>query len=790
MINLNNKNICENCFAEISSEPCPFCGYSKAAAAELPNIMNPGTILLGKYIVGKTIGVGGFGITYLGYDAVNAKKIAIKEFFPQSVVCRDNDSVTVRLSSADSADYFENGKQKFYDEAKLVSRFNGNPNIVSVYEFFYENNTAYFAMEYLEGRDLKHYIQDGGGRISEGEMLTILNEITTALMAAHSANVLHRDISPDNIYICDDRTIKLIDFGAARQYSSEQSKSMSVILKQGFAPLEQYQKRGKQGPWTDIYALGATAYYALTGVILDDPISRLENDSLSTAAELGINENFYTIITKCIKLQIAERYSNIFELKNDLNALKIEPLPLVITQNENKPTNSVPISAAPAETMVTRLQTAAQPSIVPVESAGDNQKPSSKSRKKAVIIGASTVTVAAAVIIGAVAITSNKGNDVPVMDGGEQDTLISQEVSVSSQPEAGLPSVTTPQPEETIHPETMPEPVETQPSEIMPQPVETQPSETMPQPVETKPPVTTPQSVETTPPETMPQPVETQPAVTSTTSTTPAPVTEAPAEEPTAEELEEKANNYYNNGEYKKAMKYYKQAAELGSGNAMDAIGLMYRDGVGISLDYNQAFSWFNKAYKAGNISGTHNLGYCYYHGLGVDVDYDKAMELFKIAADGKSIYAYGALGECYYNGTGVAQNYTTAFKWLKKAFDGGNYYTGEYLGNCYLDGLGTAVDYERAIEVYSICIPVLNEPANAMCNLGWCYDQLNDADNAFKWYKKSADAGCVTAMTNTGICYYDGYGTASDHEKAEYYLKLAAGYGDANAQQCLDELF
>lgn len=170
---------------------------------------------------------------------------------------------------------FKSGAERFYEEAKLVSRFNGNPNIVAVHEFFYENDTVYFAMEYLSGHTLKEHIQKQG-TLNAGQVLYIAQNVSNALMAAHSASVLHRDISPDNIMLCDNGEVKIIDFGAARQVVAEHSQSFSVILKPGFAPLEQYRKKGKQGAWTDIYSLGATLYYALTGEIPDDPMSRQE----------------------------------------------------------------------------------------------------------------------------------------------------------------------------------------------------------------------------------------------------------------------------------------------------------------------------------------------------------------------------------------------------------------------------------------------------------------------------------------------------------------------------------
>lgn len=329
MVEINGKHFCENCFEETISSVCAHCGYDPSAAVNDPTMLTPGSILLGKYIVGKVIGKGGFGVTYLAYDASAGRKAAIKEFFPYGVALRAAGTSTVTVSSMDNANAFKLGAEKFYDEAKLVSRFNGNPNIVGVYEFFYENDTVYFAMEYLQGHTLKEHINTNG-TISAPQALFIAQNVANALMAAHSSSVLHRDISPDNIILCDNGDVKLIDFGAARQVVAEHSQSFSVILKPGFAPLEQYQKKGKQGPWTDIYSLGATLYFALTGDIPEDPMTRLDDDTEFSSNRFGINSEMWDIIYKAAMLRTEDRYSDIFEMKNALGKVSFQPEPITV----------------------------------------------------------------------------------------------------------------------------------------------------------------------------------------------------------------------------------------------------------------------------------------------------------------------------------------------------------------------------------------------------------------------------------------------------------------------------
>ena len=188
-------------------------------------------------------------------------KVAIKEYLPDTIAYRTPGATLMSTYAGEKHDAYQLGAEKFYEEARTIAKFNGHPNIINVQQFFYENNTAYFVMEYIEGIDLKKYATQKGGKLNEQEVLKIILPIVDALIVVHSVGVLHRDISPDNIYITNDGTVKLLDFGAAGQVLGEHSKSLSVILKPGFAPIEQYQTKGKQGPWTDVYALAATMYY-------------------------------------------------------------------------------------------------------------------------------------------------------------------------------------------------------------------------------------------------------------------------------------------------------------------------------------------------------------------------------------------------------------------------------------------------------------------------------------------------------------------------------------------------
>lgn len=343
MIEINGKRFCENCFEEVTGAVCKACGFNSEDNAPDPTMLAPGSVLQNRYVVGRVIGKGGFGITYLAYDALVGRKIAVKEYFPYGVAQRTATSADVSVTSAESAEAFKLGAEKFYNEARLVTKFNGNPNIVGVYDCFYENGTVYMAMEHLRGKTLKEHIRENGV-LKAPQALFIAKDICNALVVAHSASVLHRDISPDNIMVCDNGEIKLIDFGAARQVVAEHSQNFSVILKPGFAPPEQYRKKGNQGPWTDVYSLGTTLYFTLTGDIPEDPSARFDDDDTFKENRFNIDPTMWEIITKATALTVDKRYADAYELKKELDLISVKPEPLVVPDEAPEQNTDAPLS--------------------------------------------------------------------------------------------------------------------------------------------------------------------------------------------------------------------------------------------------------------------------------------------------------------------------------------------------------------------------------------------------------------------------------------------------------------
>ena len=282
--------------------------------------LRKGTRLIGRYTIEGVLGQGGFGITYLGMDELHEKPVAIKEFFPQGIVTRNieyQDTVTVTFVG--EKDNYEKGKERFLKEARTMAKFSKDKGIVKALDFFEINNTAYIVMEYLEGVTLKQYLRENK-RIDAEDLVELLVPLIEALDEIHSQGLIHRDISPDNIMVLPDGRIKLMDFGAARDYTEFGEKSLSIVLKPGYAPPEQYQTHGVQGPWTDIYALCATMYKCITGENPPDAIERVMDDHLKKISAFGIPvlPQIEEAIIKGMSVAANDRYQNVGDFCEDL----------------------------------------------------------------------------------------------------------------------------------------------------------------------------------------------------------------------------------------------------------------------------------------------------------------------------------------------------------------------------------------------------------------------------------------------------------------------------------------
>ena len=336
---------CYNCFQAMpdGAAVCPSCGYNASSQTDkYPMALPPGTVLNGRYILGRVLGQGGFGITYIAQDHKTGSLVAVKEYFPDTMAAR-TDGHSVSAYTGQREENFLYGKECFLNEAKTLAEFIGNPNIVRVHSYFEENNTAYFVMDYVQGTSFQDYLKQHG-RLSWQETKRILEPVIGALASVHSKGVIHRDVTPDNIYITNDGTVKLLDFGAARYSLGDKSRSLDVVLKHGYAPREQYSRHGRQGPYTDVYALGATFYYALTGRLPPDSIDRQDEDEFILPSSLGVKlpAKAEDALCKALAVSAQDRFQSMSEFYLALNEGGQEPAPPVPPRPQPEPPGPAP----------------------------------------------------------------------------------------------------------------------------------------------------------------------------------------------------------------------------------------------------------------------------------------------------------------------------------------------------------------------------------------------------------------------------------------------------------------
>ena len=278
--------------------------------------LKEGTILKRRYKIEHVLGVGGYGITYAGEDIQDKRKVAIKECYQINVCKRGTNARVVLLESSSMRQTFEDTKTRFKEEANLLKENNYNPGIIQVYEVFEENNTVYYVMELLDGCDLKQYLKEHDERLSWEETSQLLEPIFTALISLHRFNIWHRDISPDNIFICKDGQVRLIDFGSARTGELGKSRLLDAA-KAGYAPLEQYNDKWEQGTWTDVYAMAATVYRCITGVVPPSAPARVKSDEYQRPSVYAqdIPDFVDEAITKGLELLVNDRFKTMAEIK-------------------------------------------------------------------------------------------------------------------------------------------------------------------------------------------------------------------------------------------------------------------------------------------------------------------------------------------------------------------------------------------------------------------------------------------------------------------------------------------
>ncbi|MBQ9211534.1 MAG: protein kinase [Clostridia bacterium] len=311
-------DICLRCMTPLNGvKVCPHCHLEAGSYVPEKHHLAPRTILDGKYLVGCVLGEGGFGITYIGWDLQLHTMVAIKEYFPTGIVFRDNSvSNILTIYSGNSEKTFLYDRDKFMREAQMLAKFGGNPGVVDVKNYFKENGTAYIVMEYVQGINLSAYTEQNGGKLPIGQVLKLLETPIKTLGEMHQARTYHRDLSPENMMVTENGTVKLIDFGSTMTIQKNKSTT-TLKVRAGYSPIELYTMSGQEGPFSDIYALSATIYRTITGVTPPAATDRIDTDQLIPpikAGAKGLTPAQEQALMKGLSVKAQDRFQRVEDL--------------------------------------------------------------------------------------------------------------------------------------------------------------------------------------------------------------------------------------------------------------------------------------------------------------------------------------------------------------------------------------------------------------------------------------------------------------------------------------------
>lgn len=316
-----NDAYCGNCFCKLdNNRVCARCGFDNEYERMHRSVALPLSYSLrDKYLIGRVLGAGGFGITYLVYDVKRNTRYAIKEYFPVDICTRCDYEQVVPIQQAN---VYEKYKEAFFREGQVLHSLKDSSYVVNVDSFFRCNNTAYLVMEYIEGQNLHRYAQHFGGKIPYKQACIITLSLALALSEVHQKGILHRDITPYNVLIMPNNLIKLIDFGSARACFMQASKSTSIRITEGYAAIEQYFSKAKQGPWTDVYALACTFYRLISGFRPPSALERQVGDTVEPLDWIDprINHDISNTIERAMAINRRKRYSDMQSFIGDFSA--------------------------------------------------------------------------------------------------------------------------------------------------------------------------------------------------------------------------------------------------------------------------------------------------------------------------------------------------------------------------------------------------------------------------------------------------------------------------------------
>ena len=761
MKDLDLNTLCPGCLAAKGrANPCPHCGYDETAprgAFLLPHR----TLLNGQFLVGRVLGKpGGFGITYLGWDLNLQTRVAIKEYLPRELAGRATDRATVAPHTQDEGEQFHYGLEQFLREARTLAQID-HPNIVRVRQFFEANGTAYLVMDYYQGISLAEHLERQGGRLPEEQAKQVMLPILDGLRAVHAKHFLHRDIKPQNIYLAridsgGTRPI-LLDFGAARQAMGERSRSLSVVVSAGYAPFEQYHRKGNQGPWTDIYSAAVVIYRLVTGVTPPEATERRDVDLLKPAAAFGVSKPLSDALSEALSLAPEQRPQTVRGFQARLWGIGVAPQPgpapgpaaptppSVPAQPPARSAPSAPPKArktsahstAPASALPRWLWPAALGAAVAVVSLGGlymhregqlRKNSSDRSFEAAQVADTDFASKAREADLAAYA-AAEKADTVEAY----QSYLVgcvANRCAKSADVYANLGVI-----------------------------------------------YATGRGVQQ----------DDREAVKWLRKA--AEQGNAVAQWDLGLMYAQGRGVAQSDGE---AAKWYRKAAEQGNAFGQCFLGAAYDQGRGLAQSDADALKWYRKAAEQGNADGQFFLGAMYAEGRGVAQNDTEAAKWYRKAAEQGNAFGQYELARMYAIGRGVAQNDAEAVTWCRKAAEQGNAGGQFSLGFMYANGRGVAQDDREAVQWLRKAAEQDN--ADAQAGLGFMYAQgrgvAQSESEAVTWYRKAAVLGNAFGQFKLGAAYDQGRGVVQSDADAVKWYERAAEQGLADAKARLGAMY
>ena len=652
------ERYCPYCMHLIQpGKPCPNCKRDPETYRPESRQLPPGTLLQERYILGRALGAGGFGITYLGWDLKLERRVAVKEYFPTAFLKRET-SVTLDVTcyTASGQEAYTKGREQFLREARTMAALEKIPQMVRVLDFFPEHNTAYIIMEFLEGQTLKEITQ-AQGPCSAQVLLPLLEPVIRAMEAMHKANIIHRDISPDNLMLLSNGTMKLMDFGCARDIQGE--VTMTAMLKEGFAPYEQYSGHG-QGAWSDLYSLCATIYYCLTGKVPPSAMKRGEPDPLIPPSRLGaeLTEQQERALLKGLAVRAADRWKNMGELYGALYGITLDRHPWTPPEDWEQWNTS-------------KLDPEPEPTPEP--------KPEKKFTLSRGAKGGIAAACAGVVLVAALAASGLLGGGTdPVVLPDDSTPTQSQTVITGGEEDPQVEDSSRLDPNALFQPDSFDETEDSQDEDSNGDADQSPNGETETGQEPTPPPSSNPQA-------TAPEGGQTQ---SGTPDPEPEPEPEPEPTVPTKAELEAQVESYLDANQFAEAAEVYRQKNTLGY-VSREKLGSSLVE-VGADAEYywsetdfgnnnspyvKTAFDLYTEAAGLGCAQAYAKLAYCYDYGHYVSQDPAQACHWWTQMAntgDGPACYF---VAEYYAEGNGVPQDIPTAINWLNKCLEYGASY-------------------------------------------------------------------------------------------------------------------